>query len=964
MSTWLSGYKNRLQLTIDHTKITSALTNFPIMVKLSASCGITAKDMSNIFDSIPSSTGYQNIIIMGSDNVTQIYAEVQSWNPTTKIAVLWVTIPSISSTVDTVFYIYYNNSISNTAYIGLTGASATIAAQVWDTNYQAVHHLEQDPSGTAPQIIDSSTNAWNGATYGSMTSGQLVSAIIGNGLSLDGSNDYIDIGNVAHSSAISLECIIKPTSSGLWQYIISRSNTAHQFFLALQSDNTLKLYCNDGTNAFTLSSASTFNTNTWYHIAAILPGAGYSAYIYINGVQDATANQSYSIQSINNHITYGWNQALTAGRQFHGIIDEFRISKTSRSASYVKASYYSSSDNLITYSLQFQGTRAFSNDIYDCWGTRYFSNLIANTLVNRCSKNIITEGFNRYSKCAMTEDYTQYFINEIIDGKKIRTVFSNDISLGFNKTQYFGSSLDAYCTIRQYSLNQLAEPEAIILTPAASPSPSNPAPSNPAPSSFFDVRIDGISVTHLINSVNIRIAESSFTNQVTITFLNLDMYNQCDPAINYGMERIIVTISGNVYKFVIENRNRSEQFGSYRFTLTGRQLPIFLGAGFALPADNILENKMASSIAATLGGNLVNITWSAMDYFIPDFTYIGFPIDGIKILADGVGAIMRATSDGQLIIRKKFGVRPENLSSIVPPFIFRDSQILKREIAEQKATYNAVEVISTGNSADALELTPMDTCITIDAVSKVKVYTGRNKDYKINISSGTLTKMSTGSLETLQEQIIITAGRGLTSKRIFGVNSYEFIQCPNANAPKGSTLGLLTNPYDGLKYPFNWIKGSKDILLAGTGTEPERYTGQNTPIQEGILIINYNTIYDLWTVSNNVAGSIMMAAETANQGINMIVVTGDGARMASPIQHPYISAHGQAVEIATASLDETSTKKYIYKITVPYCNAYDGQLAMVDNKKGYIRQANITLDVKDKAAVIMQELMIEIYEEI
>ncbi|MBF0472762.1 MAG: LamG domain-containing protein [Nitrospirae bacterium] len=766
-------------------------------------------------------------------------------------------------------------------------------------------------------------------------------------MSFNGSSQLINFGNSLNSDVFTLEAIIYPTATpAAFAYIISKAQYGNgvEYQLTLTSANKIGFACYNSSQSSILSmtSSSTVSLNTYTHIVVSIPAGSASAYMYINGIQDTSGSKTGVMGTQTFNINFAACDACPSGRWFTGILDEIRISNINRSAAYVKASYYSCFDNLITYSLQFHGGLYISNDIYDCFSTYYFINAITDNL-SRYSANAIVDGLNRYSKCPMTEDYTRYAVNEITDGKLLRHVSINSISNGFNKRLYISNSLDSFNTIRRYSIDSSAD------QPTAKPTYN------------FDITIDGVSVRNLVNSVKINIAESNFTNQVSISFLNLDMYNQCDPQINYGTERIIVTIEGNIYKFIIETRNRSEEFTNYKFTLTGRQITLFLGAGYAQPTDNIIENHMASTIASTLGGSLVNVNWSAMDYFIPDFTYIGFPIDGIKILADGTGAIMRTTADGQLVIRRKFDIRPQDLSGSVPPFIFTDNEILRREINEQKATYNAVEVMSTGNSADNLELVPMDTCITTGAVSEIKVYTGRSIDYKINISSGTLSKMSTGNIETLQEQIVIINGKGSTSRRIMGVNSYEFIHCPDANAPVGSPLGLLTNPTDGLKYPFWWEKGSQDILLAGTGNTPGIYTGQNTPIQEGILIINYNTVYDLWTVTNNTAGEILLVADMADQGIDTVVITGDGNYLASPIHHPYIGTQGQAVEIGRASLDETSTKKYTYKITVPYCNAFDGQLAMVDNKKGYIKQADINLEVKGNSAVIMQDIEVAMY---
>ncbi len=73
-------------------------------------------------------------------------------------------VPTVSPTApDTVIYMYYGN------------ASATDQSNkngVWDSNYKAVYHLTQNPAGTAPQLLESTSNAAHLTTAGSMTSGE------------------------------------------------------------------------------------------------------------------------------------------------------------------------------------------------------------------------------------------------------------------------------------------------------------------------------------------------------------------------------------------------------------------------------------------------------------------------------------------------------------------------------------------------------------------------------------------------------------------------------------------------------------------------------------------------------------------------------------------------------------------------------------------------------------------------
>ena len=53
--------------------------------------------------------------------------------------------------------------------------------------------MAQDPSGTAPQILDSTANANHGTTYGVWTSDELVAGVVGKAISFNGSGQYIEV---------------------------------------------------------------------------------------------------------------------------------------------------------------------------------------------------------------------------------------------------------------------------------------------------------------------------------------------------------------------------------------------------------------------------------------------------------------------------------------------------------------------------------------------------------------------------------------------------------------------------------------------------------------------------------------------------------------------------------------------------------------------------------------------------
>ena len=75
--------------------------------------------------------------------------------------------------------------------------------------------MAQDPSGTAPQILDSTSNHHHGTSNGSMTSADLVDGDLGKAIDFDGGDDYINCGSVTDfdgANKLTIETISARTS--------------------------------------------------------------------------------------------------------------------------------------------------------------------------------------------------------------------------------------------------------------------------------------------------------------------------------------------------------------------------------------------------------------------------------------------------------------------------------------------------------------------------------------------------------------------------------------------------------------------------------------------------------------------------------------------------------------------------------------------------------------------------------
>jgi len=151
---WLTGWNYRRKITIESDNIDATLTDFPLLIALSDTCGISGQDLTGIFSRIGANS--KKIALTTSDGTTQCYVEIEEWDNSNQEAWLWARIPSISHTADTELYIYYDNSqADNTSYIGDTNSAP--ADSVWaDSKYVGVWHMADGASTSA--IYDSSPN--------------------------------------------------------------------------------------------------------------------------------------------------------------------------------------------------------------------------------------------------------------------------------------------------------------------------------------------------------------------------------------------------------------------------------------------------------------------------------------------------------------------------------------------------------------------------------------------------------------------------------------------------------------------------------------------------------------------------------------------------------------------------------------------------------------------------------------
>jgi len=331
-----ASWTNRKALTIDHTKVSgsSALTNFPVLISRTSDSDLSANAQSNGND----------ILFTASDGTTKLSHEIEGYVSGTGAISAWVKIPVLSTSADTVVYMYYGNS---------SAADQQNKTGVWDSNYKGVWHLKEStasiaaPGGT---IFDSTVNALNLTTQQAITSNQpsQQAGQVANGILFPDrfdpfggtyatSNDVVTgAGTVPN---LTVEAWIKfpafHASDGNDSFVGTRSytNACHNVFGLLQSaaGNGVGVRIYNNCAAGLDTSVTTVSLDTWYHLVGTYDGTNLK--LYSNGVLAATATGTVT-WSADSPIALAVNS-----RYHHAIYDEFRLSNVTRSAAWITTEY-------------------------------------------------------------------------------------------------------------------------------------------------------------------------------------------------------------------------------------------------------------------------------------------------------------------------------------------------------------------------------------------------------------------------------------------------------------------------------------------------------------------------------------------------------------------------------------------------------------------------------------------------
>jgi len=327
---WNTSWQYRKPITIDSSKVDSDLTDFPVLVKLNS---------SNIDYSKTQDSG-QDIRFVAWDNTTELDYEIELWNESGN-SYVWVKIPSVSSSSDTKFWIYYGNP---------SATDGQNPSGVWDSNYAGIWHLSETETNTRE---DSTSNSNDGTPHGGVSD---ATGLSDGADDFDGTDDYINIpedSTLKPTSAITIEAVVYIPNTLSSSAVIVKNDPGNLGY-AIEGSST-KFWAYIGGSWYDAGGV-TLSLNEWHYVVGTYDGSNMR--FYVDGAEDDSV-------AVTGNIEYGTGTDMAIGRDnynpgsstryFEGIIDEVRISSIARSSAWLKASYESERDNLLTFGSEESG---------------------------------------------------------------------------------------------------------------------------------------------------------------------------------------------------------------------------------------------------------------------------------------------------------------------------------------------------------------------------------------------------------------------------------------------------------------------------------------------------------------------------------------------------------------------------------------------------------------------------------
>jgi hypothetical protein len=334
----VNHFNFKRSFVIDHTKVPNTdQANFPVLVSVTDPTLATAAHGGNVLQP----QGFDLVITSDSACSTIVPFETERYNVTTGEWVAWFKATTLSHTVNTTYFVCYNNNAIATDQSNAVG--------VWDSNFTGVYHL--NALGTTPSTTpDSTVNARVGTVVPSTFVTGILSGQIAGAANMGSNVAEIRVSNsVFANTSGTIENWVFSTvpQSATWNTGGEADGTNNfTYMLSYNPGPTLVFngWQAGGVDNRVTEPFSTFtiSTGTWHHLAYTWTTTGPAQKFFLDGAQvSSTFASTFTTFSPANPFSIG---AVGGGSNgFLGNFDEWEFSNVARSNDWIATTFNSQS---------------------------------------------------------------------------------------------------------------------------------------------------------------------------------------------------------------------------------------------------------------------------------------------------------------------------------------------------------------------------------------------------------------------------------------------------------------------------------------------------------------------------------------------------------------------------------------------------------------------------------------------
>lgn len=283
----------------------------------------------------------------------------------------------------------------------------------------------------------------------------------------------------------------------------------------------------------------------------------------------------------------------------------------------------------------------------------------------------------------------------------------------------------------------------------------------------------------------------------------------------------------------------------------------------------------AGQLGITLCGT-TPLSWGLPDWTLPPrWELSGTPIEALQRLVSAVGGIVTSNPDGSLTARRRWPVRPPDLSAETPvAAINRDTALDISAKAEPGKGYGSVTVYGYDPATDLPDMEVEESAPVLGQPVHVRLFwrTPTPPPFSEFVTDGAAAKLSDGTQMITAEEVIFDQGKGSVRYPIKALHGFNWVGADQGNI---------------------WWLENGDSRELSTSDGPGR----------GIAEITYTTSYERWQLTGQTAPKCLFGVEVGQGQASAKVSYTSGGSLAPALSTPLVADTAGCIEAGTAFLD-------------------------------------------------------------